>query len=92
MNGNPKCDQVAPSAAEPLRRYTNFFEIQFSISEVELRFAQNFGSGHEAVVHSWLVTTPVHLAELAMAVNGAIASYQRRFGAIPVGDSAEQGG
>lgn len=58
--------------------------MQFSISEVDLRFGQSFGSGDDApVVHSWLVTTPVHLVALGRAVNTAIARYRDRFGPIP---------
>lgn len=86
MSGNLTCALEVDSQIEPLRRYANIFEIEFSISEVDLRFGQHFGDDHEPLVHSRLVTTPVHLATLAKALNGAIALYQHRFGPIPTGE------
>ena len=71
------------AGAAPLRRYANFFDIDFTISEIELRFGQNFGAVDAPVVHSWLVTTPVHLVALARAVNTTLVRYHERFGEIP---------
>jgi hypothetical protein len=75
------------SGARPLRLYANFFDVQLSISEVDLVFGQSFpgpdGGRAVPLVHSWLVTTPVHLVTLAAAVNAAIALYHDRYGAIP---------
>ncbi len=81
----PATPPAASTGGEPLRRYANHFDVQFSISEVDLRFGQSFGSegGGTPAVHSWLVTTPVHLVALGRVVNAAIASYRDRFGPIP---------
>jgi len=90
VSENLKCALEAYRQVEPLRRYANLFEIEFSISEVDLRFAQRFGNSDEALIQGWMVTTPVHLVRLAEAVNDAIASYQHRFGPIP--SAASSGG
>lgn len=87
MSGNLIADIAAQPEGEPLRRYANFFDVQFSISEVDLRVGQSFGPGDRPVVHSWLVTTPVHLVTLARTINGAISRYHDQFGPIPGGEA-----
>lgn len=85
MNDVPDPEALPPGQAVPMRRYANHFDVQFSISEIDLRFGQSFasGGGDAPVVHSWLVTTPVHLVALGRAIDTAIARYHDRFGPIP---------
>jgi hypothetical protein len=71
-----------------LRAYANDLAIQFSLSEVELRFGQRFGPGEAVGVHSWIVTSPVHLVTFHRIITATIAAYEGRYGAIPEGDDA----
>jgi Protein of unknown function (DUF3467) len=74
----------------PQRRYANHVALEFSLSEVQLRFGQVFGPGGFAV-HSWLVTSPVHLVSFSRAIALTIADYESRFGRIPDGADADPG-
>jgi len=73
----------------PVRHYANHLDVQISISEVDLRFGQNFSEadGDGPAVLSWLVTTPVHLVAFAQTLDGVIARYRETFGPIPGDDS-----
>lgn len=66
-----------------LRCYANDFAAEFSLSEVELRFGQRFGGGEALIVHTWIVTSPVHLVTLGRVIAATIAAYEGRYGAIP---------
>lgn len=63
--------------------YANHLEISFSLSDVELCFAQNFGPDAPIVPHSWVRTSPVHLASFGQAISRAVAGYEGRYGLIP---------
>lgn len=73
-----------------LRCYANDVRLQFSLSEIEMRFGQRFGPGEAVTVHSWIVTSPVHLVAFQRAIAATIAAYEGRYGAIPA--SGEPGG
>lgn len=91
MNDPINPDQSSAGHNRPLRRYVNYFEVQVSISEVDLRFGQRFGHGSiDPVVDNWMVTTPVHLLELGRAIDAAINRYRDRFGAIPDARRAQE--
>jgi hypothetical protein len=63
--------------------YANHLEISFSLSDVELCFAQNFGPDMPMVPQSWVRTSPVHLASFGQAISRAIAGYEGQYGRIP---------
>jgi len=63
--------------------YANHIEINFSLSDVEFCFAQNRGRDMPIVSHSWIRTSPVHLASFGHAISQAIAGYESRYGRIP---------
>jgi hypothetical protein len=65
------------------RLYANDLAIAFDLSEVELCFGQASGPEGMTEPHSWVVTTPVHLAGFGRAISRSIASYQERYGRIP---------
>ena len=65
------------------RPYANHLEIAFSLSEVELCFAQGFDADGRAQPKCWVQTTPVHLVSFGRAITRTIAGYEDRFGRIP---------
>lgn len=69
----------------PPRRYANDLAVEFSLSSCELRFGQLSAGGTEAAVHSWIVTSPVHLVTFGRVIQASIARYEARFGAITDG-------
>jgi len=66
-----------------LRCYANDVAVEFSLSEVELRFGQRFGPNEAPAVHTWIVTSPVHLVTVSRVIAATIAAYESRYGAIP---------
>jgi hypothetical protein len=68
-----------------MRRYANDLSIEFSLSSCELRFGQHAASGGAPVVHSCIVTSPVHLVTFNRVIQATIDRYEARFGAIPDG-------
>ena len=84
-------DQRNGKAELPPRRYTNHLAIDFMLTEVELNFGQRAGSASGPVVHSRLVTTPVHLVIFERIIQGVIARYEGRFGRIPDASESESG-
>lgn len=66
-----------------LRAYANDLAAEFSLSEVELRFGQRFGPGEAVTVHTWIVTSPVHLVTFGRVIAATIAAYESRYGTIP---------
>jgi hypothetical protein len=80
---NPSDHLPLEDRIAPLRRYANFLAIGLDISEIDLRFGQSFGGAEAPLIHSWLVTTPVHLAGFQAQLDAAIARYRERFGPIP---------
>lgn len=79
---------AAGLAAGRLRCYANDLAAEFSLSEVELRFGQRFGPGDALTVHTWIVTSPVHLVTFGRVIAATIAAYERRYGVIPEGTGA----
>lgn len=63
--------------------YANHLEINFSLSDVVLCFAQNFGPDAPIVPHCWVRTSPVHLASFGQAISRAVAGYEGQYGRIP---------
>lgn len=74
-------DANAQGRMGQLRSYANDLALGVRLSEVELRFGQRFGEG--VTVHSWIVTSPVHLLTFRRLIVAAIADYEARYGAIP---------
>ncbi len=66
------------------RRYANDLAIGFNLSEVELCFGQAFAADGTTKSHSWILTTPVHLVSFGRAISRTLASYEDRYGRIPV--------
>ena len=75
----------AEELAERLRYYANDVAIEFSLSEIELRFGQRFAVAEAQTVHTWIVTTPVHLVTFGRVIAATIAAYEGRYGVIPKG-------
>ena len=84
MHAGPAGSDDAGEAA-PVRRYANDLAVEFSLSTCELRFGQCSPGGAGAAVHSWIVTSPVHLVTFGRVIQASIARYEARFGAIPDG-------
>jgi hypothetical protein len=80
-NGSAHAD--AGRSTGRLRCYANDVAVEFSLSEVELRFGQRFGAGEALTVHTWIVTSPVHLVTFGRVIAATIAAYESRYGAIP---------
>jgi len=73
------------AADEPVRRYANHLSVHCSLSEVELRFGQRAGSDTGPLVHSLVVSSPVHLVTFGRAIQASIARYETQFGRLPDG-------
>lgn len=73
----------APWLNEGPAPYANHLEIVAGISEIELRFAQDFGPGGALVTQCRVLTSPVHLLGFGQAISGAVVNYEERFGRIP---------
>jgi hypothetical protein len=78
-------DRDAAAAGTATRVYANDLAVAFSLSEVELRFGQRFGTELPPAVLCWIVTSPVHLAAFGRMIDAAVARYEAQFGAIPGG-------
>lgn len=73
-------DDAAPAA--PMRIYANDLAASFSLSEIELRLGQRFGADLPIAVHTFIVTSPVHLVTFNRVLSRTIAAYEGRYGAI----------
>jgi hypothetical protein len=80
-------DRDADDAAGLSRHYANHLGVEFSLSEVSLRFGQQHGPDAEPAIHTLIVSSPVHLAAFGRVIQASIARYETRFGRIP--DSSE---
>jgi hypothetical protein len=78
----------AQGSPERLRCYANDVAIEFSLSEIELRFGQRFALAETPTVHTWIVTSPVHLVTFGRVIATTIAAYESRYGVIPTGAGA----
>jgi len=65
------------------RSYANHLEIAFALSEVELCFSQEAGSGSDLEARHWVLTSPTNLVHFGRAISRTIASYEGRFGRLP---------
>jgi hypothetical protein len=81
--GNGSAQAAAEGGTGPLRSYANDVAVAFSLSEIELRFGQRFPLAEAQTVHTWLVTSPVHLVTFGRVIAATIAAYERRYGVIP---------
>ena len=68
---------------QPPRHYANHLAIEFSLSEVELRFGQHAADRPEPSIHSVVVSSPVHIVAFCQAIQATIDRYESRFGRIP---------
>ena len=78
-NGERSDKEHAPGR---LRCYANDLAVEFSLSEIELRFGQRFALSEALTVHTWIVTSPVHLVTFSRAIAAAISAYESRYGVI----------
>lgn len=85
MDDDPSPDddgeQAAPAGALGERRYANHLRIGFNQHEFLLDFAQAY-HGRGDVVHTQLVASPAHAKQFAVLLQGCLADYEARFGAI----------
>jgi hypothetical protein len=83
-----RADAPAEGGRERLRCYANDVAVEFSLSEIELRFGQRFALAETQTVHTWIVTSPVHLVTFGRVIATTIAAYESRYGVIPTSASA----
>jgi len=76
-------DQTEPD--RPVRRYANHLSVHVSLSEVELRFGEDAGSDGRPMIHSLVVSSPLHLVTFGRAIQAGIDGYETRFGRLPDG-------
>ena len=76
-------------ADDPPPHFANHLAIDFSLSEVELRFGQHAGLKQPIAVQSLIVSSPADLVLFGHAIRTTIALYESRFGRIP--DASEPG-
>jgi hypothetical protein len=84
-------EAAAGSGTGRLRSYANDLATTLALSEIELRFGQRFGPDAAVTVHSFIITSPVHLVTFGRVIAATIAAYETRYGAIPAEPSAGQG-
>lgn len=70
---------TVPAAGK--RRYANHLRIAFNRFEFLLDFAQVYDSSEESV-HAQLVSAPAHVKQFVGLMQGCIAEYEARYGAI----------
>jgi hypothetical protein len=80
---NDQAHAPASGSTERLRCYANDLAVEFSLSEIELRFGQRFALTEAQTVHTWIVTSPVHLVTFGRVIAATIAAYESRYGVIP---------
>jgi hypothetical protein len=68
-------------------RYANHLDVAFGVSKVELCFSQAFDAGGNTTPSCLIHTTPVHLVSFGRVISRTIASYEDRFGRIPIATS-----
>jgi hypothetical protein len=74
----------ATNSPDPLpRRYANHLAVDFSLSEFALRFGQHAADKSEPVIHSVVVSSPVHIVAFCQEIRATIHRYESRFGPIP---------
>ena len=76
-------DNGANWAGPPPRRYANHLAVEFSLSEFALQFGQHDPGQAEPVIHSIVVSSPVHVAMFCQEIRESILRYESRFGPIP---------
>ncbi len=84
-------DDAEPAAGPPARRYANHLAVECSLSEVEFQFGQRSGPYAAPLIHSVVVSSPVHLVTFGRAIQATIARYETRFGRIPDGSDPSSG-
>ena len=84
-------DDAEPAAGPPARRYANHLAVECSLSEVEFQFGQRSGPYAAPLIHSVVVSSPVHLVTFGRAIQATIARYETRFGRIPDGSDPASG-
>jgi hypothetical protein len=78
----PPAETPPPEARE--RRYANHLRVGFNRLEFLLDFAQAY-DGTEELVHARLVSAPAHVKQFLSLMQGCIADYEARYGAIALG-------
>jgi hypothetical protein len=62
-------------------KYSNFFEIGINALEFIIDFGQAFeGASEKPMVHTRIVTNPVHAQVLEALLNKVLAEYERKYG------------
>lgn len=89
MDPHPAAFAVAvPVPGE--RRYANHLRVAFNRLEFLLDFAQAYDGSDESV-HAQLVSAPTHVKQFVGLMQGCIADYEARYGAIAL-DAADDDG
>jgi len=65
--------------------YANHLTIEFSLSEVALRFGQRSDAAAAPVIHTRIVSSPVDLVTFGHEIQDTILRYERLYGRIPDG-------
>jgi hypothetical protein len=71
------------------RGYANALEVDFTLAEFTLDFLQSFGGDEPAPRQCRLVTSPMRMTAFRDTITGAVADYERRYGALPSTDPGE---
>lgn len=83
MTTEPKPEHGVGERNPPSRVYSNYLAVEHNMSEVLLDFGQFFSSGAPPLVHTQIVTSPVHLRSFHDLMACAIARYEQEFGPLP---------
>jgi hypothetical protein len=73
----------ANGGGSPPRRYANHLAVDFSLSEFALSFGQQVADQAEPVIHSVVISSPVHMAVFCQEIRASLLRYESRFGPIP---------
>ncbi len=79
---------AVPTAGE--RRYANHLRVAFNRLEFLLDFAQAY-DGSEEAAHARLVSAPAHVKQFVGLMQGCIADYEARYGAIALNAPGQAG-
>jgi hypothetical protein len=74
----------SPPPQEPLeRKYANYFQIGRNAFEVILEFGQFNEQDVKPLLHTSVITTPVHAKKLLLLLEKCVQEHEEAFGVIP---------
>ncbi len=83
MTGSERGEDGEPGGRMPRAQYANHLSIEFSMSEVALRFGQRADPSSPPVINSNIVSSPVDLISFGHEIQATILRYERLYGRIP---------